>query len=994
MSDHSFSKEKIAAVLSELGVNPDEIEQRKAYLDLTAADAGVLRELQHDLQAWHPHLLEQFYQHLFKFDSTSRLLTNPNIVSRLKQSQHQYFKEITNGQYDWEYVIDRLQVGLVHEKVGLAPRWYIGSYCKYLIELVPAIFATCQGDEEKAQRALQAILKVAFFDIELGLDAYHYADKHSILQLQELTDNIVCSVPAGLLVLDQHCCVIRANSFFDIFVQAGHACLPGKTIDELFPDIGLAGRMVEVMRHGGTQSGIQYQWQDKKAVTHQINITIVGMRHDFNELSNASAARILLIVEDLTESERLRTTTRQADHRVRVIMENASEGIITIDDHGMIESFNKAAERLFGYTAGELVGKNIKVLMPDPYQENHDGYLERFRNTGERRCVNRGFREVQGLAKDGRMFDMELSISEIPNISGRLFIGIVRDISVRKQVENEMAKLSQALEQSADSVMITDRHGIVEYVNHGFLHTTGYRAEEILGKTPGVIKSGMQDQEFYQNLWRTILEGKVFRDILVNRRKSGDLYYEEKTITPLKNAKGEVTHFVSTGRDITERMRTQERLQFLAQHDILTSLPNRLLFLDRISQAIKMATRQERLVAVMFLDLDRFKKINDSLGHHIGDALLVTLAQRLKSVLRQGDTVARLSGDEFGILLPDLPSIDGVFPAINHIIDQFKNPFNIENNELFMTSSIGVTIFPTDSRDPQTLVKYADTAMYDAKKKGRGTYSFYTHDMNVLAQENLFLENELSQALFRKQFHLVYQPQISLHDNTLLGVEVLLRWRHPDRGLIPPDDFISLLEDTNLIVPVGDWILLSACRQMSDWFRRGIEIPRIAVNISPRQLVAKHFLQRILNDLTECHLQPQQLELEITENALIEDDSGATQVLQQLRHTGVHIAMDDFGTGYSSLSYLKQLPVTSLKIDGSFIQQLPQNHENDKLTNAIISMGRSLNLNVVAEGVETLEQYDFLQKHGCDAVQGFYLSPPLDVMQLEQFIHSARVLRH
>lgn len=963
-----------------------ELEQRKAYLGLDAADTALLRRFAETLQSVHPRIMDAFYAHLQQFPATRAYLQDPATVTRLRQAQEKYFADLLHGPYDHAYLRDRLQVGLAHQRIGLESRWYIGAYTKFLVSLLPELRSFVGEDTDALIRIISALLKVVFLDINLVLDTYAAADKQAIQALREHAENLICNIPLGLIVVAQDLTVLSANSFIDKHLGYRHDEIKGQNLITLFPASGLRDRAMEVLRTQQPQLGVELTLKTPRGryVRCETSLSPIHFPGAPALLGGAQAA-LLIVCEDISEHDELINRTQASDNRVRAIMDSVAESVITIDEAGIIESFNPAAERLFGYPASQVIGKNIKLLMPSPYREHHDEYLQRFCSTGEKRCIGLGFREVEGLHKDGDTFPMELSISEMRLPERRLFIGIVRDITARRRDEAEMAKLSTAIEQTADSIMITDAGGIIEYVNAGFEKTTGYRREEVIGQKPSVIQSGLQSGDFYRSLWSTILAGSVFQDILINRKKNGTLYYEEKTITPLRDIHGAITHFVSTGKDITERMRTQERLQYLAHHDVLTDLPNRLLFMDRLSQAITRARRTGRLIGLLFMDLDRFKKINDTLGHPVGDQLLKELSQRLRFCLREDDTVARLSGDEFAILLPDLHAVDDILPITNKILSQYHLPFHIDGHELFITTSIGIAIHPTDGADPATLLKNADTAMYAAKHRGRGSFSFYTPDMNAMADLHLHMENELRHALDRNELHMVFQPQFALGNTPeLLGVEALLRWRHPELGDIDPVQFIPLLEDTGLIIPVGEWILRSAFAQLRRWHDSDIRVPCMSINIAPRQLSDDNFVPFILACLAEYSLPAECIELEITESSMMQNEEDAIDVLRKLDATGVRIAMDDFGTGYSSLSYLQRLPVRTLKIDQSFIQQIAHDNDDSELTRAIVAMGHNLNLRVIAEGVETQAQLDYIQSHGCDGVQGYYLGRPLPAEELSQ----------
>jgi diguanylate cyclase (GGDEF)-like protein/PAS domain S-box-containing protein len=547
----------------------------------------------------------------------------------------------------------------------------------------------------------------------------------------------------------------------------------------------------------------------------------------------------------------------------------------------------------------------------------------------------------------------------------------------RRQADAQMRQLSSAVEQTADAVVITDRHGVIQYVNPAYEQITGYPLKEVLGKNASVVKSGEHGKGFYEELWRTVVAGQVFRGVMVNRKKDGSLYYEEKTITPLKDAGGNIVRFVSTGKDITQRLQSEERLHHLAHHDPLTGLPNRLLLQDRLKQAMLEAGQNDRLVAVMFLDLDRFKTINDTLGHDIGDALLKTVAERLAICLRPGDTVSRLGGDEFTLILANVAHVDDVTRVAQKILDQFISPFRIGGRDLFVSPSIGITLYPLDEKLPENLLKDADVAMYRAKELGGNRLQFYTPELNLRAARRLELETGLRQALERQEFILHYQPLVDMRTGRIRGMEALLRWQHPEFGLIPPLDFIPLAEEIGLIIPIGEWVLKTACAQIQAWHKIGFPTLQVAVNLSSKQLRDKNLIAAVRQALAESGLEPRYLDLELTESVLMQDMEQATTILKELKAVGISFSLDDFGTGYSSLSYLKRFPIDYLKIDRSFVRDITTDPVGAGLVKAIIAMANVLRIKVIAEGVETYEQLDFLRSHGCDITQGYFCSKPL-----------------
>ena len=446
-------------------------------------------------------------------------------------------------------------------------------------------------------------------------------------------------------------------------------------------------------------------------------------------------------------------------------------------------------------------------------------------------------------------------------------------------------------------------------------------------------------------------------------------------------------------QDLEERKRVEQSIRHMAHHDALTGLPNRALFRDRLTHAMAQADRYHQILAVLFLDLDRFKAINDTLGHNVGDQLLKIAAERLRSCVRDCDTVARLGGDEFTIIVDDIVEVRDAAVVAQKILDTLSQPFNLHEHEVFISVSIGLTLYPNDDENADNLLRNADSAMYRAKEYGRNNYQFYVADMNVKARERLMLESQLRRALDRNEFTLYYQPRVDLSSGKVIGAEALLRWRHPDRGLVPPVQFIPILEETGMIIPVGEWVLQQASQQNRAWQDLGLPKIRMAVNLSVRQFIQKELADSILSIIERAGLAPEYLELEITEDLLLEHNQTNIKTLTKLRNRGVHISIDDFGTGYSSLSYLKRLPIDTLKIDQSFLRDIENDPDNKAITSAIIAMANSLHLNVLAEGVETEEQLAFLRAQGCNEIQGFSFSKPLTAEEFEKLLVDGRQMR-
>jgi diguanylate cyclase (GGDEF)-like protein/PAS domain S-box-containing protein len=551
-------------------------------------------------------------------------------------------------------------------------------------------------------------------------------------------------------------------------------------------------------------------------------------------------------------------------------------------------------------------------------------------------------------------------------------------------LENE-ARLrvhSTVYNEIMEGVVVTDADANIISVNPAFTHIMGYRPEEVLGQNPRLFKSGKHDEEFYRRMWSTIHTHGSWSGEIWNRRKDGSVQPEWLNIARVRNAAGETTHYVCSFTDTSVIKASQEQLHRLAHHDILTGLPNRLLFNDRLGQAIKHAQRGEYQVAVLFMDLDDFKKINDTLGHQAGDELLRQAAQRLESQLRKGDTVARLGGDEFVILLNRLKRSEYAAVVASKIERQLRLPFVIAGQQHFIGVSIGIAMYPMDGDRADLLMRNADISMYRAKELGKGGYQFYTDDLSITANERAVLERELRCALKEGEFMLHFQPEMLLGEDRVIAVEALLRWQHPRLGLLAPSEFIPLAEQTGLIVAIGAWVLEEACREASAWQHGALQSARIAVNVSTVQLQRGDLLAQVESALANSGLLAGRLEIELNESFVMGDVEKSIGVLRQLKALGVAIVIDDFGLGYSSLCHLQRLPIDRLKLDRSFLVDVPSDEGHCAIANAIVSLGDKLRIPVVAEGVETDEQLSFVTGIGCHAAQGYRYTRPLPADQL------------
>ncbi|MFW6379425.1 MAG: EAL domain-containing protein [Guyparkeria sp.] len=558
------------------------------------------------------------------------------------------------------------------------------------------------------------------------------------------------------------------------------------------------------------------------------------------------------------------------------------------------------------------------------------------------------------------------------------FDGVVTDIHDRHEIEERERLMAKVIENTREGVLITDRDQVILEVNPAFSVLTGYRAEDVVGRTPELLASGQHDRRFYERMWQSLERDGHWQGEIWNRRKNGEIFPEILSISTVTDQEGNITHYVGLFVDISRQKENESKLDFLAHHDPLTGLPNRLMMMARLEQLIDVARREGSEIAVLMVDLDRFKDVNDSLGHAVGDQLLIKVSERLRERFPQTDTIARLGGDEFAMAITDIDSTTSVGELANEVINALGEPWELtKGQQVRVLASVGISLHPHNAASPLGLMQQADTALYRAKDEGRGTFRFFSDEMTDAARDRVTLELQLRQAIDNDELRLVFQPQTRIDDHGLHGAEVLVRWQHPTDGLIPPDRFIPVAETTGLIWPLGEWVLREACRQGKAWLDAGHDIGRLAINLSPHQLRQGEVDRLVQQVLDETGFPADRLELELTESAIVRREAEARELLDRLREMGVHVALDDFGTGYSSLGQLREFAIDVLKIDKRFIDLIDEPSDRGQIARVIIDLGHTLGLKVLAEGVEHDSQLAFLRRHHCDIYQGYIESHPL-----------------
>jgi diguanylate cyclase (GGDEF)-like protein/PAS domain S-box-containing protein len=777
---------------------------------------------------------------------------------------------------------------------------------------------------------------------------------------------------------------IQVNSALCHIVGYDARELTGKTFqeithpDDLEADLALVQDLVEGSR-------ISYQ-VEKRYLHKEGHVVWILLAASAVRGREGDVRYFIAQVQDITERKQVEQALAESEERYRQIFETNQAVKLIIDPaDGAIVDANQAACNYYGYSRQALIAKkvyDINMLKPEDTRARMAG-------VGEGNTMPFQF---QHRLASGEIRDVEVYSGQVSVGGHTLLHSIVHDVTERKRAEAHFKLAMNVFDNSIEGVVVMDSDGLVRMVNPAFLAITGYEAEEVLGQPPPIFRSEQFDPEMIERFWEDVNSKGQWSGEVINQRKNGQAYPEWVTVSIIKDPEGQVTNYMAMFNDLTQIRTGEEKIKYQAYHDALTGLPNRLLFLDRLELAIAQVRRHELRLAVMFLDLDNFKHINDSLGHAVGDQLLRRVAQRMRSRLRESDTLARLGGDEFILLLPDAQDTEQAAEVAKRIQGALLRPFHLEKSPYYLTASIGVTVFPEDGADAETIIKNADMAMYRAKEQGRNNYQFYSPTMNTKVIQRLTLENRMRRALDRGEFLVHYQPKVELAGETIVGVEALARWEH-DGGSTPPSEFIPLAEETGLIVPLGEYMLKRACRQTALWHASGLDHLSVAVNLSARQFGQKDLVSMVEEALKHSGLAPHFLEFELTESTIMSNVEQASQVLGDLHLMGVALSLDDFGTGYSSLYYLKQFPIDYLKIDKSFVDDIPRQTDAVAIAQAIISLAHSLGLKVVAEGVETAEQLAFLRAKGCDQVQGYYFSRPQPADKLKDLLFASRPRR-
>ncbi|MBL7481540.1 sensor domain-containing protein [Legionella bononiensis] len=807
-------------------------------------------------------------------------------------------------------------------------------------------------------------LMTPFLNDFLGICALTFS-KILVKNREKLLNTILEKAGDIIEITNEEAVIEYVNPAFEKITLYNASEALNKTVASLLrspiEDITLFEQIKTQLEAGAIWKG-QIQSRKKDGTDWIAKTTIVPVVNEVGKVTQHIA-----IKQDITDQIKQINQLTISEERYRNLMNAASDAIFIHDLSGHFLETNHAACQSLGYSREEIcnlyvwdieVGVTYDVLS-QMWKDLQDGPITL---------------EGRHKRKDGTSFPVEVRLS-IFNVTGeKLVLAIVRDITDRKCSENTIRKLTRALEQSPVLVMITDKSGVIEYVNAKVLEQTGYCADELLGQSSRILQSGKTPVEIYESMWNQLIKDEEWRGELLNKNKKGEDFWVSAIISPLRNDDEVTTHYLAVMEDVSQKKSYEELLKHQATYDHLTNLPNRAYGVNKLERAISKAYASRKKLAVLFLDLDDFKQINDSMGHAAGDLLLKDLSTRYLSVIRQTDTIARLGGDEFMLILENVNHISDAERIAIKCQEICLRPFKIESRDLVISSSIGIAIYPDQGIDAKTLMRNADTAMYQSKMKGKNNWTVFASAMTDMATHSIRIKAELPQVLARNELYICYQPIIDIKVNKVIAAEALLRWDSLSLGQITPEQIIPIAEETGLIIPLGYWILKNVCAQIKEWQLITGKSIKIAVNISTLQLKQIDFIEQLKLILNEAEVNPESLIFEITESAFNDDSKLIWSQLNQLNRMNIHCSLDDFGMSYSSLNYICSYPVKSLKIDRVFIQSLNTNNNDLNLVSSIIALSRKLKLMVIAEGIETEEQLDLIRSLNCDLVQGWYFS--------------------
>lgn len=802
--------------------------------------------------------------------------------------------------------------------------------------------------------------------------------------LPQTVKEMIDTIPAAIFVKDSHSRIILMNHACENQWGVALEALRGTDASQFFPAEQMESFLAKDREIFASGKSIDFEEPFWSARLQETRTGHTFKKPIFD--TNGTPLYLVGITIDVTDRKEAEKSRNVNDEKLRGLYELSPLGIALTDMNGKYLEFNDAFLQICGYEESELKKLDYWTLTPPKYQAAEARQLALLEESGRY-----GPYEKEYVRKNGSLVRIRLNGMLLHGSDGQKHIwSIVEDISDQKRREADLSIAACAFDAQV-GILVTDTQGKILKVNEAFSRTSGYSQEEVVGCNPSVFKSGRHDAEFYSAMWASLRNTGLWQGEIWDRRKDGDIYPKWMTISAVKNEDGIIIHYVGTQSDISERKAAEKEIENLAFYDPLTRLPNRRLLFDRLQQALSNSRRIEGHGALLFIDLDNFKTLNDTSGHAKGDLLLQVTAERLVTCLREGDTVARLGGDEFVVMLENLSAEKNEAAAQaemigEKILSSLQDAYQLESHEHHATASIGVTLFDAKSISIEELLKQADLAMYQAKAAGRGVLRFFDPQMQAAIASRVNMEKELRKAVREKQFVLHYQAQVD-GDGLVTGAEALVRWQHPERGLVFPDEFILLAEETNLILPLGTWVLETACRQLVIWGNtQNSANLTLAVNVSVQQLRQRDFVAQVESILERTGVDPRRLKLELTESHLMTEIEDTISKMNALQAKGIKFALDDFGTGYSSLSYLKRLPLEKLKIDRSFVMDVLTDPNDAAIAKTIIALAQSLGLAVIAEGVETEGQRDFLAAVGCHAYQGYLFSRPLSLERFEEFL--------